>query len=119
MTTEQDEREARLPRWARNELEWLRANLASRDRAEREASTGETDTWRGLYTGAPLLGLPLGEVIRFVLGPGDPDDPGTPRIDARVLPWGDRSVLDLSAGTALYFRPMASNHGHVLDWSER
>jgi hypothetical protein len=119
LTTPQD-RESRLPGWARDELRELRAALMLADRAAgdfaADPARADSDTFIDPYSTRPVP-LGKGTSIRFSSEPGVPDSSNiwTSVFDVRMINDPDRSLsaprsgLMLSAGRALQFHPLASN----------
>lgn len=100
-----DTREARLPVWARRELEHLRQRLREAESSAREArlATGpeDSDVILDPYDTTPIR-LGKGTRIRFLLSGGDPL---RHYVDVRV----SRGELDVLGGDTLAVIPWASN----------
>ena len=102
-----DEREARLPKWAQREMRTLRMRVAERDARATAEATEKTAVWYGrpddaLYGMAPAK--PLGEVndkIYFVRPDGDRDY-FTVSID-------DEGALEIYGIDSLAVEPKVSN----------
>ena len=100
-----DEREARLPRWVRDELAQLRRDLAEALKAADEVNSGEALAWTDVYGAHPRPVLRDYEGgIRFT------SDPGlrAPYID--VVPAREEDgVVEIRASEPLVIESRASN----------
>lgn len=98
------EREAKLPKWAQDELERLRRELATakRDRAEAFSRHPGTDVLR--HDGTDYCDLPPGSTIRFVVGEHFAD-----WVDVRVREEAGEKLVDICGGDLFQVLPRAAN----------
>lgn len=107
------EREARLPKWARDALADLRRDLSRAQREAREARLS-TDPEGSSAVLHPYAEVPVGlgpeAMVRFILGPKGSEE----WVDVRVEkdPRGRRRLL-IRGGTTATISPRASNSFYV------
>lgn len=96
-----DSREAKLPRWARDELLRLRSNLANAERRLLAFEGGQSRISLG-YEAQRRLGLPEGEPVNFAFGEGTDQQ-------IRVTVDFDREELTVRGGDSISVQPFACN----------
>lgn len=101
-----DPREAKLPRWAQDELakERAKARYAERQLAEHKATVPQSRLWHGDYDN-PIY-LPDCNTVHWQLYGGD-------RLFDQIQVRMDGGALEVTGGHAIAIEPNSSNFVHI------